>query len=125
MPLPNWLARFNRLGTNTVTRPLASRLPGFAIVVHRGRRSGKVYRTPINAFRRPGGFVIALTYGPDRDWVKNILAAGQCELETAGRRWRVGRPRLYTDPQRSQMPALVRLVLRLANVTEFLELSFP
>jgi deazaflavin-dependent oxidoreductase (nitroreductase family) len=123
MPLPNWLARFNRVGTNTLTRPLAGHLPWFAIVAHRGRRSGKLYRTPINAFRRPGGFVIALTYGPDRDWVKNIMAADECELETGGRRVRVGHPRLFSDPRASQVPAIVRLVLRMLGVTDFLELS--
>lgn len=123
MPLPNWLARFNRVGTNVVTRPFAGYLPWLAVVVHRGRRSGKLYRTPINVFRRPGGFVIALTYGPECDWVKNIMAAGQCELETGGRRVRVGQPRLFRDPQRQHMPPLVRFVLGFVGATDFLDLS--
>ena len=36
------------------------RLPGAAILTHRGRRSGREYRTPISAFRRPGGYAVAL-----------------------------------------------------------------
>jgi deazaflavin-dependent oxidoreductase (nitroreductase family) len=123
MPLPQWLARFNRVGTNVVTLPLAGHLPGLAIVVHRGRRSGKLYRTPIDVFRRPGGFVVALTYGPDRDWVKNIMAAGECELVTRGQRVRVGQPRLFKDPQRRHMPPFVRLALSVMGVTDFLDLS--
>ena len=30
------------------------------------------------------GYLLALTYGPDSDWVKNVLAAGGCELVTRG-----------------------------------------
>src|SRR5689334_2336121 len=70
------IAHFNRAVTNRVTRPLATRLPRLGIVVHRGRRTGVEYRTPVNVFRTPGGFNIALTYGRDADWVRNVMAAG-------------------------------------------------
>src|SRR4029453_19472431 len=63
MPLPPSVARFNKAATNRVTSRVADRLPGFGIVVHRGRRSGREYETPVNAFRRPGGYTIALTTG--------------------------------------------------------------
>src|SRR6266508_1110713 len=87
MPLPQGLGRFNRLVTNPVTRTFAGRVPGFAIVVHRGRTSGRRYRTPVNAFARPdGGYTLALTYGPDAQWVRNVLAQGGCTLEATGRR---------------------------------------
>ncbi|MGH2766055.1 MAG: nitroreductase family deazaflavin-dependent oxidoreductase, partial [Actinomycetota bacterium] len=85
MPLPGWLARFNRVATNHVTRPLARWLPGFAVVVHRGQRSGRTYRTPVNLFRSHDRYLIALTYGRDRDWVRNVLATGGCDVETRGR----------------------------------------
>ncbi|MFG1711043.1 nitroreductase family deazaflavin-dependent oxidoreductase [Nonomuraea sp. M3C6] len=81
MPLPEAVARFNRTVTNRVTMPFAGRLPGLAVVHHKGRRSGRSYKTPVSIFRRPDGYVAALTYGPDRDWVKNVIAAGGCELE--------------------------------------------
>lgn len=38
-------------------------LPGFGILTHIGRKSGKVYRTPVNVFRAPEGFLITPTYG--------------------------------------------------------------
>ena len=85
MPLPDRLATFNRSVTNRIVRTFAGHLPWFAIVVHRGRKSGRIYRTPVNAFGIDDGFVIALTYGPDRDWVKNVLAAGRCGLIVRGR----------------------------------------
>jgi len=51
MALPKRLARFNLLVTNRVVGPFARRLPGFAVVSHVGRRSGRVYRTPVNLYR--------------------------------------------------------------------------
>lgn len=124
MPLPRALARFNRRVTNQVTGRFAGRLPGFAIVVHRGRASGREYRTPVNAFRRRGGgYVIAMTYGPDSQWARNVLAQGGGTLETRGRRVEVTNPRIVRDPARRLVPAPVRPILRLIDVDRFLELD--
>ena len=84
MRLPEGLARFNRHVTNPVQRLWAGRLPGFAIIEHTGRRSGRTYRTPVNAFPVEGGFALLLTYGPDRDWLKNLRAAGYGRIEHRG-----------------------------------------
>jgi deazaflavin-dependent oxidoreductase (nitroreductase family) len=123
MPLPPWLARFNRTVTNRVARPVAALLPGFAIVRHRGRRTGRIYRTPVNLFRGGDSVVIALTYGPDRDWVRNVMAAGGCEVESRRRVIQLKDPRLVTDTHRSLVPAPVRPVLRAIDVTQFLVLT--
>src|SRR5439155_5642221 len=82
MPLPRAVARFNRSVTNVLTRRFAATLPGFAVVEHRGRRSGRPYRTPVNAFRRGDGYLFALTYGPGSDWVRKVLASGGFEMVT-------------------------------------------
>ncbi len=71
-----WVAAFNLAVTNRITSRFAGRLPGFGILTHVGRKSGKVYRTPINVFRASSGFIIALTYSSQSEWVKNVLAAG-------------------------------------------------
>ena len=118
-----WMARYNRTVTNRISRPIAGRAPGFGLVVHRGRRSGRSYQTPINVFRRDGGFVVALTYGPGSEWVKNVIAAGGCELETRHRRYRLVAPKLYQDEQRRGVPPFVRLLLRLLGVADFLSLD--
>ena len=123
MPLPPCLARFNRTVTNRVTRLVAGHLPGFGIVVHVGRRSGRRYRTPVNAFRRPGGYVIALTYGEVADWIRNVLAAGGCELERRGRLVELTAPRVVVDRRAEPVPAPVRPVLRLIGVDHLLELD--
>jgi deazaflavin-dependent oxidoreductase (nitroreductase family) len=123
MPLPKRLARFNRLVTNRVLGPFARQLPGFAIVSHVGRRSGRAYRTPVNLFRSNDGYVIALTYGSDSQWVRNVLAAGAVAIETRGQRIHLVDPEIVHDAQRSLVPSPVRPMLRLANVTDFMVLQ--
>jgi deazaflavin-dependent oxidoreductase (nitroreductase family) len=122
MPLPKGLARFNRRVTNRLTGRLARHLPWFGVVTHRGRRSGKLYRTPVNVFRIPGWYVIALTYGPDSEWTKNVLQAGECELETRARQVHLRDPRLVRDENRRLVPPTVRPILRALAVTQFLVL---
>jgi deazaflavin-dependent oxidoreductase (nitroreductase family) len=97
MQLPQGLARFNRHVTNPIQRLWAGWAPTFAIVEHVGRRSGKPYRTPVSVFSaevdgKPG-VAILLTYGPDRDWLKNLVAAG------GGRMQHYGKTFGLTDPQ--------------------------
>ena len=93
------------------------------ILKHVGRKSGRVYRTPVNVFRAPDGFLIALTYGRESEWVKNVLAAGGCELETRGVRYQVSAPTIVHDPNRRRFPFPVRIVLRLIGATDFTRLS--
>lgn len=119
VPLHAGLARFNRAVTNHVTTPFARHLPGFGLVTHTGRRSGRCYHTPVNAFREPGGWVFALTYGR-ADWVRNVEAAGSAVLTTRGEDHRIVRPRIVRDPARTAVPAPVRGVLGLIHVDEFL-----
>lgn len=118
--LPTWLAKVNRSVTNRVTSPLAPHLPGMGVVGHVGRRSGREYRTPVNVFRRDGGFVLALTYGSSAQWARNVLAAGRAEIRHRGRTYAVTNPRVVSDPSRSLVPAGVRVPLRVFGVDEFL-----
>ena len=118
-----WLAKFNILVTNRITGVFAGWLPGFGILTHVGRRSGKLYRTPINVFRTPAGFIIALTYSSESEWVKNVLAGGSCELKTVGRKYQLSSPKVLHDPTRRRFPFLVRLVLMLVGADEYMELS--
>ena len=75
-------------------------------------RSGQARRTPVNIFAHGRGYVIALTYGRDSEWVKNVQAAGECVVETRGRHIRLVRPQVVRDPSRRMMPWPVRLILR-------------
>jgi deazaflavin-dependent oxidoreductase (nitroreductase family) len=120
MPLPKGLARFNKVVTNRVIGPFAARLPGFAIVTHVGRRSGREYSNPVNLFRTGDRYVIALTYGADSQWVRNVLAAGEAHVLTRGRTIHLVEPEVVHDPSRSHVPAPVRPILRATNVTDFM-----
>ena len=120
------LAAFRPLTTrllNPITRRFVGWLPGFAIISYVGRTTGRTYRTPMNVFWRDGDCLFALTYGPDVQWVENVMAAGGCELEQRGRTVRLRDPRRFSDPKASLMPLPVRFFLRLIQVTEFLPLS--
>jgi deazaflavin-dependent oxidoreductase (nitroreductase family) len=124
MPAPRWVARANKAGLNRVTKFIAPWAPGWAVVVHCGRKSGKTFRTPLWAFRRGDGYVIALTYGSTADWVRNVLAAGGCELRTRRRRYQVGNPRVYRDENATDMPAFIRFMLRrVIKAPEFLSVD--
>ncbi|HKH50894.1 MAG TPA: nitroreductase family deazaflavin-dependent oxidoreductase [Mycobacterium sp.] len=85
MQLPQWLARFNRYFTNPIQRLWAGWAPGMGILEHAGRKSGKQYRTPLNVFPTEDGVALLLTYGPNRDWLKNITATGGCHMKRYGK----------------------------------------
>jgi deazaflavin-dependent oxidoreductase (nitroreductase family) len=122
MPLPKRLARFNLRITNPVLGPFARLLPGFGVVLHVGRRSGRAYRTPVNFFQAGDGYVIALMYGADSQWVRNVLAAGAVDVETRGRRLHLVSPEIVHDPRRSLVPNPARQMVRLVSVTDFMVL---
>lgn len=98
MKFPQRIARFNRHVTNPIQRMWAGWAPSFAIIEHVGRRSGKPYRTPVNALTtsidgKPG-VAILLTYGPNRDWLKNITAAGGGRMKRYGKTFELADPRV-------------------------------
>jgi deazaflavin-dependent oxidoreductase (nitroreductase family) len=123
MPLPRAVGKLNKAGLNRVTRHVAPWAPGMGLIVHRGRRSGRRYETPVQVFPIEDGYVVALTYGPGADWTKNVLAAGGCELRTRGRTVQLTEPRLYQDATRQRIRPAERQVLRLLRVSDFLELK--
>jgi deazaflavin-dependent oxidoreductase (nitroreductase family) len=103
MQLPQRLARFNRHVTNPIGRLWAGWAPPSAIIEHVGRRSGRAYRTPVNAFTatvdgKPGVAVL-LTYGPDRDWLKNIKAAGSGRIRRYGKTVGIADPQVVTTAE--------------------------
>ena len=118
-----WLAKINIAFTNRITSLFAGWFPGFGILTHVGRKSGKVYRTPVNVFRASNGFIIALTYSSQSEWVKNVLAAGGCELKTRGKKYQLSAPKVVRDSTRRQFPFPVRIVLNVVGADEYMELS--
>lgn len=125
MPLPRSLGRFNARVTNPLLGPLLRHVPGYGYVEHRGRRSGRTYRTPVLSFRDGDRLTFAATYGPRTEWVRNVLAAGGGTFLQSDRRWRLIEPRLYHDPRRLAVPWFIRPALRLLGAADFLEVRVP
>ena len=123
MPLPRSIARFNKRFTNRLLEPIARRFSNFAVVHHVGRITGSEFTTPVNSFDQQGRLIIALTYGAKADWVRNVLD-GPARVESQGRVTDVTSARLVgRDEAWPAIPRLVRVVLRLVRVHEFLALS--
>ena len=121
MPLPRFITGFNKHVTNRLFLIFAGWLPPFAVISHVGRRSGRVYRTPVLTFQTGEGYVVALTYGRDVDWVRNLLAAGHGEVERGGLSVPVSSFRVasYGDKE-CLFPLWVRLLLSLISVKDCL-----
>lgn len=122
MPMPAAVTRFNK----RVVNPLLVRLAGigpFVEVEHVGRKSGRTFRTPIMAFRDGETVTIALTYGPDVDWLRNIRAAGGCRMHLGPSLLTLGRPvTLPTEVGLRRMPLGPRQLLPLLGCRDFVEL---
>jgi deazaflavin-dependent oxidoreductase (nitroreductase family) len=113
------LRAFNKRIFNPLMRTFAGkRYAPLAVVRHVGRRSGKAFETPIIVEPTKDGFVIALTYGADVDWYRNLMAAGGGGLRWHGREYAIEKPE-PTDSKIAMMlfPLLLRIILRL-NRTE-------
>ncbi len=123
MPLPDWLARLNRRVTNPALRPFAARLPFFGVILHRGRVTGRLYRTPVNAFPHRDGFVVALTYGRDVDWLKNVLSAGGCRFIHQGRTIDLAGPRILHLQNSRAVPRPIKNLLGAIGVSEVVHLE--
>lgn len=122
MVLPQRLARINKRVTNRLLRHLVGLGP-FAELEHVGRTSGRSYRTTLLAFRRGEMVTLALTYGPNVDWLKNLRAAGGGRMRLRRDLLELGSPvEVSTAEGLSRMPAPVRLLLPRAGVTDFVEL---
>lgn len=66
--------------------------PLWGVIRHRGRKSGRVYATPVVLRPVPGGFVVPLPWGPTTDWCRNVLAAGGAQVRWKGEDRAVERP---------------------------------
>ncbi len=122
MAIPRAVGKFNKVATNKVLVHLAGHGP-FVELEHVGRRSGRVYHVPLNAFRSGATVTFALTYGPKVDWLRNVRAAGGCRVRLGREILTLGKPvDLATHTGLARMPAPARVVLRLAGVDHFVEM---
>jgi deazaflavin-dependent oxidoreductase (nitroreductase family) len=120
MPIPRWVTRVNKRFTNPILGTISDWVPPFATLHHTGRRSGRRFRTPVFAFPIPDGVVIALTYGPDVQWLHNLEAGGDARMVRRGRVLVLGPPeRLHGADGARLVPSVIRVALAGMGVDEF------
>jgi deazaflavin-dependent oxidoreductase (nitroreductase family) len=93
MIIPVWLERFQIKYVNPMLKPLSRRMPGFAVIKHRGRTSGKDYETIVTAYRKGDVLAIGLVHGKT-NWVKNVLAAGEADIHVGRKDLHLVNPRV-------------------------------
>lgn len=124
-PLHNFIRVLLKYTLNPLTRRLA-RLPfgPFALVRHVGRKSGKTYETPIIVAPFGGDFVIELTYGPEVDWYKNVMAAGKCVIIRHGHEYAIHKIEpIDTETGRAAFPLPAQVILLAGGMHHFLKLT--
>jgi deazaflavin-dependent oxidoreductase (nitroreductase family) len=114
-----------RLNPHILALAGSPRLPLFAVVLHRGRRSGRPYATPVGARRTPGGFVIPLTFGEEADWFQNVRAAGGCVIRWKGADYPVVEPEIVDwAAARSAFSPVERVLVPLIGIKQFARVHF-
>jgi deazaflavin-dependent oxidoreductase (nitroreductase family) len=93
------------------------------VLVHRGRRSGRVFKTPVEILvDDPEGseLLVSPMWGRDSDWYRNVVAGGLVEVHVRGENWRVDwreldevERRATMDAYREAHPTYSRIILRM------------
>jgi len=94
------------------------------VIRHRGRRTGRVYATPLGMRRIGDSFVMPLTFGDSAAWYRNVTASGSCEVTYMGRNYSL------TDPEvidyEAAAPAFPRyelLQFRFVGIAQYLRMQ--
>jgi deazaflavin-dependent oxidoreductase (nitroreductase family) len=108
-----------------LTRPLAGRrsFPLWAVLHHRGRRSGRAYAVPVGVRATADAYFIALPFGERTQWVRNVVAARGCTVRWRGEDLVMEEPTLVgSDQAAPAFPPAMRWMLRVAGVQLFMRL---
>jgi deazaflavin-dependent oxidoreductase (nitroreductase family) len=122
----NRMRSFNKHFLNRITRAFASFSRGpFAVIRHVGRRSGKPYETTIIVEPIGDSIVIALTYGPEVDWYRNILAVGHGTLLLHGRIYAIEKPESIDGKTAlPAFPRVLRPILKMLGTQDFVSMKY-
>ena len=100
------------------------------VLVHRGRKSGKVYKTPVEILTEDperDEIIVSPMYGRNSDWYRNVVAGGLVEIHVRDEArqvdWREldeAERRAALDAYAEAHPRYSRMILRmLARVNGF------
>ena len=121
---PRLLTGLHKDVINKVALRIAGR-SAIADLEHVGRTSGRVYHTPVRAFRAGGAVVVGINFGTKSDWLRNVLAAGHCRMVLRGQAMELDQPRVVPIEQgMKSMPRVFGLGLKhVVRTRNCLELS--
>ena len=110
--------------TNPVmVRFFSGRSAHAALLHHVGRRSGKVYSTPLTAHRSEDTIIVGLPWGTEVDWLRNLQAAGQGVVELAGRSFTIDEPEVVpVDSVIALLPSSLARLFQLHDTKQALRL---
>jgi deazaflavin-dependent oxidoreductase (nitroreductase family) len=108
-----------------VSRVAGSRwFPPFGVLVHRGRRSGRAYATPVGMGWTGSAFVIPLTFGDRSHWYRNVIEAGEFTIVWKGARRRAGSPAVIGAAEaRPSFPRPLWWLLSLVGIRTYLKVE--
>jgi deazaflavin-dependent oxidoreductase (nitroreductase family) len=108
---PSLIVRIVMRPMTKVLNPLIVRLAGrrhfhmAAQIRHVGRRSGRTYTTPVSARRSGEAIVIALTFGNQSDWSRNVRSAGGGTIRMEGEDYHVTQPQIMSRQEAKPLVA--------------------
>jgi deazaflavin-dependent oxidoreductase (nitroreductase family) len=137
VPAPVAPSRFVQTVIRPMTKvlnPLIVKLAGrrhfpmAAQIQHVGRRSGKVYVTPASAHVHGDVILVALTFGNQSDWARNVRAAGSCTVRVNGRSYPATNPQLVSREEagpllKATFSPVQRAGMHMLGVRQFLRLD--
>lgn len=128
-PAPRAPSRMRRVAhlINPVVNVLAGTrlLPLYGVIQHRGRRSGKTFRTPVVVRRTADGFIVPMPWGEGTDWFRNVRAAGGCVIRWKGRDYVMIEPEvLDAQAARSSFPPAMRAGMERFGIKQAVRMRF-
>ncbi len=124
-PRARKVVRFVASFVNPLVLVIAGRrwMPVVGILRHRGRRSGRLYATPIGMRPLGDSFVIPRTFSDQAAWYLNIKAAGEATVKYLGRDYELVDPQVVDyATAKPAFPRYELLQFRLIGINEYLRL---
>lgn len=90
---PDWADSLQNVFVTPMVKRFRRYIPTFAVIEHRGRKSGREFQTVVHAYTKGSALAVMLGHGK-ADWVKNILAAGEADIHLFRRDVHVTNPRI-------------------------------
>lgn len=108
-----------------VAHPIIWHLMRLTVLKHTGRRSGRVYATPVSGRPTATGFVVPLTFWEKTDWYRNSLAANGCVIQWKGIEYRLIDPQIVSPA--AAIPAfnpVERLLLPRIGIKQYIQFRY-